>query len=140
MDLLPIRSRNEGETERQARPRVSFSDNRIGNNFLSRILSRRTPEENNQQLSEVIDVDRDIQIFQQNQLKLLNPKTLYNIGQFSRTTQLYRHYREEQLSAIGTKVTTTNLINPEALRQIKNTGRTLMHMGLIVIGLKGLIN
>ena len=65
---------------------------------MSRILNRKTKEENNQQLDEIIDTDKDIQIFQQNQLNLLNPKVLYNTNSKS---QLYRHYREEQLSVLG---------------------------------------
>ena len=74
MNIFPTRPRDK----RQERPRPSYSQNRISNNFLSRILNRKTKEENNQQLDEIIDTDRDIQIFQQNQLNLLNPKVLYN--------------------------------------------------------------
>ena len=67
MDIFPTRSREE-------RPRPSYSQNMISNNFLSRILNKKTKEENNQQLEEIIDADKDTQIFQQNQLNLLNPK------------------------------------------------------------------
>lgn len=31
-----------------------------------------------QQLKEILDVDKDIQLFQQNKLKLISSKTLYN--------------------------------------------------------------
>jgi len=118
MDFLPG-GRNE------ERSRVSFSDNRIGNNMLARILTRKR-QDDNQKLDEIIDIDKDIQIFQQNQLRLLNPKILYNTGYFSNNSQLYRHYREEQLSAIGSKVATLNLVNPDSVRQIKNYKRNLM--------------
>lgn len=73
MNLFPSRTRTTEE-----RPRISFSDNRIGNNMLSRIITRRRQEEN-QQLDEIIDIDNDIQIFQQNQLRLLNPRTLLSL-------------------------------------------------------------
>ncbi|KAG5579129.1 hypothetical protein H5410_049756 [Solanum commersonii] len=91
-----------------------------------------------QELNQVIDVDKDLRIFQQNQLNLLNPKILYDTGYFAKTNQLYRHYREEQISAIGKEIATMNLVNQESLRGIVHNKLTLMHMGLIVVGLKGL--
>jgi len=134
MDFLSGR-----RTTTEERPRVSFSDNRIGNNFISRILTRNKQEDKQiQELNEVIDIDKDLRIFQQNQLNLLNPKILYDTGYFARNNQLYRHYREEQISAIGKEIATMNLINPESLRGIIHNRLTLMHMGLIVVGLKGL--
>ena len=123
----------------EERPRVSFSDNRIGNNFISRILSRNKHEDKQiQELNQVIDVDNDLRIFKQNQLNLLNPKTLYNTGYFARNNQLYRHYREEQISVTGEEIVTIDLVNPESLKKIVSNRLTLMHMGLIVVGLKGL--
>lgn len=102
---------------------------------MSRILNRKTKEKNNQQLEEIIDTDKDIQIFQQNQLNLLNPKVLYNTNSKS---QLYRHYREEQLSVLGKNSVSLPLINAESIKEIKLVKKDLMHIGLIVIGIKGL--
>ena len=86
-----------------------------------------------QQLKEVIDVDKEIQLFQQNKLKLLNAKTLYNEGMF-----IYRHYREEQMCVIGENSCSINLISSDSLKEIIKLNMNLMHMGLIVIGIKGL--
>lgn len=54
-------------------------------------------------------------------------------------TQLYKHYREDQLCVIGKDNTSINLISSESLRQIVKSNMSLMHMWLIVVGLKGLI-
>nr|XP_009789969.1 PREDICTED: uncharacterized protein LOC104237507 [Nicotiana sylvestris] len=54
MDLFPGRSR----TMNEERSRISFSDNRTGNNMLARILTRKRQEEN-QKLDEIIDIDKD---------------------------------------------------------------------------------
>lgn len=140
MDFLSNRRRTFESNTRQGeeRQRVSFSENRIGNNnILARICRRQPNAEQNQELNEIIDVDKDLQIFQQHQLKLLNPKTLYNAGYFSTDNQLYRHYREEQISAIGEDFKILDLVNAHSLKHLKNR-MVLMHMGLIVIGIKGL--
>ena len=65
MGIFSARLRNEEGPES---PRPSYSWKTIGNNFISRILNKSTKEDNNQQLDEIINVDKDIQIFQQNQL------------------------------------------------------------------------
>ncbi|KAG5632774.1 hypothetical protein H5410_004491 [Solanum commersonii] len=123
----------------EERPRVSFSDNQIGNSLISRILTRNKQEDKQiQELNQVIDIDKDLKIFQQNQLNLLNPKILYDTGYFARANKLYRHYREEQISAIEKEIASMNLVNPESIRGIIHNRLTLMHMGLIVVGLKGL--
>ncbi|KAG5595887.1 hypothetical protein H5410_037119 [Solanum commersonii] len=97
MDFLSGR-----RTTAEERPRVSFSENHIGNGLISRIFTKnRQDDKQIQELNQVIDVDKDLRIFQQNQLNLLNPKILYDTGYFAKTNQLYRHYREEQISAMG---------------------------------------
>ena len=117
-----------------SRSRPSFTQERLTTNMLSRIINR--PKMNSrQQLELIVEVDKDIQLFQQNKLKLLSAKTLYNEGMFS-MAQLYKHYREEQLCVIGNDSASVNLISPESLRQIEKSNMSLMHMGLIVVGLK----
>lgn len=112
MDFLSSRTR----TTEEERPRVSFSNNRIGNNIITKILSKNhSKKETDQELNPIVDVDKDLQIFKQNQLKLLNPKTLYDTRYFSTNNHLYRHYREEQLSAIGDNITQINLVIPDSL-------------------------
>ena len=102
------------------------------------MTSRRQTASTSQQLDEVIDVDKDIQIFQQNKLNLLNPKVLYSAGLFSQKALLYRHYREEQICVTGDDQKYLTLISPESSDEIQKRQMNLMHMGLIIIGLKGL--
>lgn len=134
MDFLSNRGRTR--TSEEERPRSSYSNNQISNNLISRIFSRWTSEDN--ELSQVIEVDKDLQIFKHNQLKLLDPKILYNTKYFSKYNLLYRYYREEQISAIGENIVQLNLVNQESLKDIKNTKMTMMHMELIVSEIKGL--
>ncbi|MCF8704108.1 hypothetical protein L3055_11280, partial [Corynebacterium sp. MC-02] len=136
MDFLSTRRGARNIEEEQPRP--SYSENIIGNSLITKIFSKKGRGEENSQLSEIIDVDKDIQTFKQNQLKLLDPKILYKANIFSRTHLLYRHYREEQISALKDNIVNLNLVNLDSMKTIKRTHMTLMHMGLIVIGIKGL--
>ena len=106
--------------------------------MLARIMNNSSKPSSSHQLDELIDVDRDIEIFKQNKLKLLNPQVLYNTGFFSSTAHLYRHYREEQLSVSEDDSENINLISKESMQEIQKRRMNLMHMGLVVIGLKGL--
>lgn len=133
MDIFSNRNRNS-----QERQRTSFSQDRLGNNMLARIMHNSSRPSSSHQLDKLIDVDRDIEIFKQNKLKLLNPQVLYNTGFFSSTAHLYMHYREEQLSVSENDSESINLISKEFMQEIQKRRMNLMHMGLVVIGLKGL--
>lgn len=69
MDIFPIRPREE-------RPRPSYSQIMINNKFLSRILNRKTKEENNQQLEEIIDIDKDIYKSSNKTIKFIESKSI----------------------------------------------------------------
>ena len=99
-----------------SRQRSSFTQNSLTNNVLSKIINKPRMT-SRQQLEEVIDVDKEIQLFQQNKLKLLNARTLYNEEMFSRA-QLYRHYREEQMCVIRENSCSINLISSDSLKEI----------------------
>lgn len=45
---------------------------------------------------------------------------------------------EKKKSVLGDNMVQLNLVNPESIKHIKKTNMTLMHMRLIVIGIKGL--
>ena len=128
MDFLSSRRTEE------TRPLI---ENRLGNNMISRLMNNNSRQNIGQQLDEVIGVDKDIQIFQQNSLRLLNPKVLYSAGIFSQKAQLYKHYREEQMCVIKNSHH-LSLISSDSTKEILRTNMNLMHMGLIVIGIKGL--
>jgi len=121
MDLFSNRNRSSLESQR-----ASFSQDRLGNNMLARLMKSSRPSSH--QLDEIIDVDRDIEIFKQNKLKLLNPQVLYNTGLFSSTTHLYRHYREEQLSVSENDSESINLISKESIQEIQKRRMNLMHI------------
>ena len=116
----------------------SRPQNDIRNSLVSRILSRsKKPSEI--QLDEVIDINRDIDIFRENSLQLLNPRKLYSSGLLTGNSQLYKHYRETQVSVCRSQdYTSLNLIDSESMRQLKTNNMNLMHLGLLVIGIKGL--
>jgi len=57
--------------------------------MLARIMNNSSRPSSSHQLDELIDVDRDIEIFKQNKLKMLNPQVLYNTGFFSRQQLIY---------------------------------------------------
>lgn len=59
-------------------------------------------------------IDKDLRIFQQNQLNLINPRILYDTRYFTRNNQLYRQYREALISATGKEIATMNLVNTES--------------------------
>lgn len=97
MDLLSTRGRENTRDIEDERPRPDYSENQLGNNLIARIFSKKDRGEDNNQLSEIVDIDKDLQTFKQNQLKLLNPKVLYNSTYFSRNDALHRHYREKKI-------------------------------------------
>ena len=63
--------------------------------FLGRLLSRKKKQENT--LEEVIDVNRDLEVYTNHQINLLNPQILYKTNTLSFHTQLLRINREEEI-------------------------------------------
>ena len=100
-------------------------------------ILRRTQSTSNT-LEELIDVENDLTVFSNDQLSILNPTTLYRSGIFRINTGLYRHHREEILSIPDGKQQVINLMTPGAIRELRRKNYRLIHLGLMVIGVRGL--
>ena len=109
-----------------------------GKNFLNRIFNTSTSQHKYVQLDEIIDLEKDVDFFRQNSLKLLNPKILYNVGKFSFNEGLYIHNREVMLEVKDSEFVTIDLVSQEAIKEISKRYKYI-HLGLIVIGIKGMI-
>jgi len=135
MALFPGRSRTIVENPRISRDAAESSHR--SRSFLDKILNRK--KKNDVQLDEVREIDRDIEIFRNKHLDLLNPRVLYKTGQWTFRTGFFRHYREVKVGCSKDESINLNLIGPESARSLrqKNNYR-LAHLGLIVIGIKGL--
>lgn len=117
--------------------------------FLDRILRRAKRED--LQSDEVIDTNEDYETFADRGIGLLNPEVLYKTGFWTfRTgffrhqreeqfrTGFFRHHREEQVSCLANDVVNLDLINKESTKTlVKNKEYRFMHIGLVVIGIKG---
>ena len=104
--------------------------------FLGRFLARKKKLDIT--LEELIDVDRDLEIYTNHQITLLNPQILYKTPAISFNTQLLRINREEEI-LVTTEPINLRLISKESSRKIRQSGKRLLHLGLIVIGIKGLV-
>ena len=106
--------------------------------FLNRIIRRGSGSTSNQQiiqLEEEINLDRNIDLYNQHQLDILNPRVLYQTGFRNINTVLIRSSREESLRVID-KTITIDLFSPETIQKIKQSGKQFAHIGLVIIGIK----
>ena len=106
--------------------------------FLNRIIRRGLGSTSNQQiiqLEEEINLDRNIDLYNQHQLDILNPRVLYQTGFRNINTVLIRSSREESLRVID-KTVTIDLFSPETIQKIKQSGKQFTHIGLVIIGIK----
>ena len=104
--------------------------------FFGKLLAKKKKLE--MTLEEIIDVDRDLEIYTNHQVTLLNPQILYKTPVISFNSQLLRINREEEL-LVTTEPVNIRLISKESSRKIRQSGKRLLHLGLIVIGIKGLV-
>ncbi|GLT64484.1 hypothetical protein SLA2020_369750 [Shorea laevis] len=109
----------------------------MNSSFLDRLLFRRR-RRGNYELEDIIDMDRDLTIFSEQQLSGMNPRTLYSVGSLTRSTSLFRHRREVSLSVPDGQIINLPLISPEAASQLQRRDHNFIHLGLIVIGVRGL--
>ena len=104
--------------------------------FFGKLLAKKKKLE--MTLEEIIDVDCDLEIYTNHQITLLNPQVLYKTPAISFSPQLLRINREEEL-LVTTEPVNIRLISKESSRKIRQSGKRLLHLGLIVIGIKGLV-
>ncbi|KAK8957539.1 hypothetical protein KSP39_PZI001120 [Platanthera zijinensis] len=115
---------------------VTSENSQVGTPSLLGQLLRHKPKKETV-LEEVLDVEQDLVLYNNHQISLLNPKVLYHVGRFNFNTQLLRINREEEL-LVTNFPNNIKLISQNTISQIKQTDKKLVHLGLIVIGLKGL--
>ena len=141
MSMIPFTgiSRTITETSRIVRDNPTRQETAIGGGILHRIASRHRQENNIEQLEEIIDIDRDIKIYNNSNIDLLNPRILYRVGRLNLgRTGLIKTSREETLS-VTTEPVNVKLLSETTIRRLKQEGRRLIHLGMIVIGVKGLV-
>lgn len=104
---------------------------------ISSILSKFKSRKDKQiiQLDEEIDLDRNLELYNTNQLDVLNPRMLYQTGITNINTTLIRSIREEEIRVINNSIT-VDILSPETILKLKRTGKRFFHLGLIIIGIK----
>ena len=108
--------------------------------FVNRIIRRGLGANSNEQiiqLEEEIDLHRNINLYNQHQLDILNPRILYQTGMLNVNTILIRSSREESLRVVDNTVT-IHLFSPETIQKIKQSKKHFVHLGLVIIGIKAL--
>lgn len=109
------------------------------NTFLGRIFRKGSSSNNSNTIKtseEVIDLDHNLENYNARQISLLNPRTLYHVGPLNLATSLLRINREEVLVTTGP--VTIPIISNESLKELRKTRKRLVHIGLIVVAIKGL--
>ena len=106
-------------------------------NIINRITSKREQYDTN--LEELIDPEQDYNRFQTHGLQLLKPELLYDKGYFENTTQFYRNSYETTIQCIKDQVKVLNIISKEGEHNLKQRNFKFIHLGIIVVGVKGLM-
>ncbi|KAI8526938.1 hypothetical protein RHMOL_Rhmol12G0037700 [Rhododendron molle] len=105
---------------------------------LGRILGREEREDLQSDDEVTIDANEDYETFANRGLGLLNPEVLYKTGFWTSRTGFIRHHREVQVSCLANDVVNLDLIDKESTRTlVRNKEHRFMHLGLVVIGIKG---
>lgn len=87
---------------------------RVESSLLDRI--RNNTNRNTQtHLEEIVDLDRDLEIYRNNDIILLNPWQLYQVGFLRSNTRLFRSSREESLS-VTIEAKTLKLITRNSIK------------------------
>lgn len=139
MATVPFAGRSRTITEdiRRERANTSKAKNKVSGNILDKLIRKK----NNQEiiLEETLDVDKDIERFSHNTLGLLKPTEIYSKNKKEGKIKLYQHYRKTKISVISNEDTELiSLIDKEGYDKLKQEKLNLMHLGLIVVGVKGL--
>ena len=119
---------------------ISTLDKNESHSLIDKIIKRNNSTNNKSfNLEEVVNVNRDIQVLNQEALQLLSPKVLYKSKTWTKDTSLYKHTREDFLEVNDTNKAIVPLMHHTAAQELINSGQNIMHIGLIVIGLKGMV-
>ena len=106
------------------------------NSFLQRIKSRKDKEPI--KLEEVVEINKDnYDLFIKKGLPSLKPEILYNNKKLIKTG-LIGVNKEEVVSCIDEQSISTSLVSTETTSNLKQKGYKLVHIGCLVIAVKGL--
>lgn len=116
----------------------SRSIDRIQGNPLGRLFNRR--DKSAIRMDSIIDIDNQLDRFRTNHLDLVKPNVLYSKSNiFDKNSQLYQHYKEESVSVISEDdQKSLDIITRESYDKIRKDTLIRTHLGLIIIGIKGL--
>lgn len=89
------------------------------------------------QLVETIDIEQDFATFKQATIKHFKPEILYNKGSFSDKTKMIRKADEISLCVGDNSQEILPLIGKEICKQESQKEYKFIHIGLIIIGIKG---
>ena len=115
------------------------ASSRLEGNYLRRIFSRRRDEDEEVRVENLIDLDDHIERFRQNKLDLINPNVIYKRGNIFSKYLLYQHYSERYVSCTHEdQMVKLDLTEKNSYKQINDRNLKHAHLGLIIIGVKGL--
>lgn len=118
---------------------VSGESNNLSTNWLSRLIDRPNTSIRDYRLEEIVNIDRDVSLFSNDELNSLNPSRLYSQGIFNNSTGLFRYLREVEFYSPNNVEIRLNFITPEAATEIKRkNNHTYIHMGLVILEIRGL--
>jgi hypothetical protein len=88
-------------------------------------------------LEEVIDLDRDMEIYQKDTLRKLKPQQVYQLGIFESRSGLYRISREVELSVLNDPVD-LKIVSKQFKNSLRYAGYKYIHQGMYIIEIKGM--
>lgn len=108
--------------------------------WLDRFLRRGSSSNNtaSQELEDIIDVENNLELFSNRQLNNLNPTILYRTNRLFSSNSIYRHQRTEALHLPSGREERLTLISPTSVNQLLQRQHNYIHLGMIVIGIRGL--
>lgn len=99
---------------------------------ISSILSKFKSKKEKQvvQLDEEVELDKNLELYNNNQLDVLIPRILYQTWITNINTTLIRSIREEEIRVKNNSVT-IYILSPETIQKLKNTGKRFFQLGLM---------
>ena len=79
-----------------------------------------------------------MELYSNHQINLLNPQILYKTNATNFNTQLLQINREKEIF-VTIELKNLTIVKKESIRKIKQSGMKLVHLGLIVVGVIGLV-
>jgi len=137
--MIPFTGRSRTITDEEASSSRTTTLNHTQNtSYLSRLLNRKESKKTNQ-LEQIVDTDKDLEIMTNDQINLLRTTQLYKSGIFDNNSSLIRTHRSEMLELPDGKIEEFGLVTTESINQLTKQNMNYAHLGLITTGVRGLI-